>query len=151
MKMLTRKMLSAVAGLLLLAPGVSLSQTTDERSFTEGSVVVVSNIRTEPGQFDNYLKYLAGTYKSLMEEYKKAGIILDYGVYSTSPTNPSEPDLILTVAYKNLAAMDNLDAKQDPIGKKIWGSLQASSQASAERGKMRAQLGSRMLRQLVLK
>lgn len=151
MKMLTKITLSAVAGLMLLAPAVSLAQAADERAYTEGNVVVVSNIRTEPGQFDNYMKYLSTTYKALMDEYKKAGIVVDYGVYSTSPTNPSEPDLLLTVTYKNLGAMDNLDAKQDPIGKKVWGSLQASSQASADRGKMRKQLGTRMLRQLVLK
>ena len=120
MRMLTKTMLATVAGLMLLAPRMSLAQMADDRAYSEGVVVVVSHIRTEPGQFDNYLKYLSTTYKTLMDEYKKAGIILDYGVYETSPTSPSEPDLLLTVTYKNLGAMDNLDAKQDPIGKKVW-------------------------------
>jgi DNA-binding Lrp family transcriptional regulator len=145
------------AGLLLAALGALVTGSPpsfaqdNERSYTEGVVVSVSNIRTEPGKFDDYLKYLATTYKTVMEEYKKAGIILDYAVYQNVPTNLSEPDLILTITYKNLGALDNLDARQDPIARKVWGSLQASNQAVAERGKLRTQLGGRLLRQLILK
>ena len=41
------------------------------------------------------MKYLATTYKQLMEEQKKAGIILDYAVYSTRPHGPSDPNIYL--------------------------------------------------------
>jgi hypothetical protein len=131
--------------------GASSFAQEPDHAYTEGSVVTVSYVRTEPGRFDDYVKYLATTYKTLMEEYKKAGVILDYGVYSTNPVNATEPDLILTTTYKNLAAMDNLNERTDPIGKKIWGSLQASNQASIDRGKMRTLVGDRLLRQLILK
>ena len=39
-----------------------------DRPYTEGPVSVVSSIRTEPGQFENYLSYLAKTYTQLMED-----------------------------------------------------------------------------------
>ena len=144
-------------GLLLAALGTMLSVAPaafaqeNPRAYTEGNVVVVSYIRTEPGKFDDYMSYLATTYKALMVDYKAAGIILDYAVYSSQPVNEHDPDLILTITYKNLAALDNLDARTDPIAKKVWSTLQASNQASAERGKVRTVLGGRMLRQLNLK
>jgi hypothetical protein len=141
----------AATAILALASIVAVAQSPDERAYMEGSVISVSEIRTEPGQFDNYMKYLATTYKTLMDEYKKAGIIVDYNVYAVQPTNPNEPDLILTTVYKNMAAMDNLPARQDPIAKKVWGSLDASNRAAAERGKMRTQLGQRLMRQMILK
>jgi hypothetical protein len=62
--------------------------------------VTVSFIRTEPGMFDEYLRYLASAYKHLMEEN---------------------------------------------------GSLAQAASASAERGKMRKEIGSQLVRQLILK
>ena len=121
------------------------------RAYTEGPVLQVSYIRTEPGKFDEYLQYLATTYKTVMEEQKKAGIILDYAIYANQPLTPADPDLILTVTYANLGALDNLDARTDAITNKIWGSLQGSNQASADRETLRTQLGGRLLRQLMLK
>jgi hypothetical protein len=58
---------------------------------------------------------------------------------------------LATTTYRNMAALDNLEARQDPIAKKIWGTLKASNEALADRGKLRTQLGSRTLRQLLLK
>ena len=42
----------------------SYAQSSD-LSYTEGPVVTVSYIRTEPGRFDDYMAYLAGNYKHL--------------------------------------------------------------------------------------
>jgi hypothetical protein len=144
-------------GLLLAASAVLVAVTTpvfaqsSPRAYTEGPVVAVSYIRTEPGKFDDYLQYLGTTYKKAMEEQKKAGVVVDYAIYQNTPTNLNDPDLILTVTYKNMAALDNLNERTDPIMEKLWGSLQASNAAVAERGKLRTQLGGRLLRQLFLK
>lgn len=135
----------------VLAFATATAQAQDERSYTEGPVVAVSYIKTMPGMFDEYMRYLAGTYKKIMEEQKKAGIILDYAVYSAVPRTPEDPDLILTVTYANMAALDNLDEKTDAITRTVWGTLSKSAQASADRGKMREQLGGDLIRQLVLK
>lgn len=129
----------------------SLAAIADDHAYTEGPVINVSYIRTEPGKFEEYLKFLSTTYKTLMEEQKKAGVILDYGVYAANPRTPQEPDLILTVTYKNMAALDDLDAKVDPLVKKIYSSLDKADAASAERGKLRTQLGGEQLRELKLK
>ena len=91
------------------------SLSAADRPYTEGSVINVSSIRTEPGMFDSYMNFLATTYKQNMEAQKAAGIILDYSVYTTVPRGPDDPDIYLVVTYKNMAALDDLFEKTDPI------------------------------------
>lgn len=142
---------------LPLAAALSLFTLTaayaadDDHAYKEGPVVMMSYIRTQPGGFEEYMRYLAGTYRPLMEEYKKQGIILDYAVYNAIPTTPDDADLILTVTYKNMAALDDLQARTDPLDKKVWGTLPKADQAYADRSKIRKELGSRIVRQLILK
>jgi hypothetical protein len=78
-------------------------------------------------------------------------IITDYAVYQALPRNPQDADLILTVTYKNMAAFDDLQARTDPTFKQVFGSLAKAASASADRGKMRKEVGSQMVRQLILK
>jgi len=137
------------AALMLFSVSAVLAE--DDHAYTEGPVLNVNYIRTEPGKFDEYLRYLSTTYKTLMEAQKKAGLILDYGVYQAFPRNTQEPDLILTITFKNLAALDGLDAKVDPIVKQVFSSLKQADQAQIDRGKMRTDMGGELVRQLILK
>ena len=122
-----------------------------DRPYSEGPVSVVSSIRTEPGQFENYMKFLSTTYKQLMEESKKAGYILDYAVYQTRPRGPDDPNLYLIVTYKNMAAFDGMTDRMDAIQEKVIGNQEQRDTAMISRGKMRTQLGSEVIQQLVLK
>lgn len=141
--------------LLLLAAfltiSASVTRADDDHAYTQGPVVIVSYVRTQPGMFEEYMRYLGSTYKHLMEEYKKQGIITDYSVYQSRPRDPQDADLILTVTYKNMAALDDLQARTDPTAKQAFGSLAKASSASADRGKLRTEVGSQMIRQLILK
>jgi L-rhamnose mutarotase len=141
--------------LLLLAAiltiSTSVTRAQEDHAYTQGPVVIVSYVRTQPGMFEEYMRYLDTTYKRLLDEYKKQGIIIDYAVYSAQPRDPQDADLILTVTYKNMAAFDDLQARTDPMVKQIFGSLPKASSASADREKVRKQLGSQMVRQLILK
>jgi hypothetical protein len=122
-----------------------------DRPWTEGPVSVVNSIRTQPGMFDAYMKYLSTIWKSNMEEQKKAGIIVDYRVYSTTPRGPGEPNLYLVTTYANMAAMDGLADKNEAMLQRSFGDVQQRSAAAIEREKMREQVGSEMIRELVLK
>jgi L-rhamnose mutarotase len=141
--------------LLLLAAiltiSASVTRAEEDHAYTQGPVVIVSFVRTEPGMFEEYMHYLAKTYKHVMDEYKKQGIVTDYAIYQALPRSPQDADLILTVTYKNMAAFDNLQARTDPIAKEVFGSLAKGAAASADRGKMRKELGVQMVRQLILK
>jgi L-rhamnose mutarotase len=142
--------LGALAGLLSAIALGGFAAAAD-RPYTEGEVVLVSAVRTEPGMFEEYMKYLAGPYKQLMEEQKKAGIIVDYAVYAASPRRPDDPDLYLTTTAKNMAALDDLNAKTDALVEKIFGSLDQQTAATVSRGKLRTLIGDELIRELVLK
>ena len=97
------------------------------------------------------MKYLASTYKPMLEEAKKAGHILGYAVYSTQPRGPDDPDMYLVVTYKNMAAFDGLDDRMDAIQEKMVGTQEQRDDAMAKRERMRTILGSEMIQQLMLK
>jgi L-rhamnose mutarotase len=144
-----KSILLLITAILTLSTSVTRAQ--EDHAYTQGPVTIVSFIRTEPGMFEEYLRYLANTYKKLMEEQKKQGTITDYAVYQAMPRDPQDADLILTVTYKNMAAFDGLQARVDPVVKQTFGSLPKAASASADRGKMRKEIGSQMVRQLILK
>jgi len=135
----------------IMAISTSVTRAQEDHAYTQGSVTIVSFVRTEPGMFDEYLRYLSNTYKKLMEESKKQGIVSDYAIYQATPRGPQDADVILTVTYKNMAALDSVQARTDPIVKEIFGSLPKAASASADREKLRKQLGSQIVRQLILK
>jgi hypothetical protein len=142
--------LGALAGLLLSFAGIGIAAAAD-RPYTEGTVSQVTSVRTEPGMFEEYMAYIATTWKTEQEAQKAAGIIEGYAVYSAVPRGPNDPDLYLITVYKNMAALDNLDAKTDPINEKLEGSLADQNKAFVARGKLRRILGSQLIRGLNLK
>jgi hypothetical protein len=144
------RLLGLVGVALLMVPILSIA-ADDEYSYTEGSVLDVTSVRTKPGMFDTYMQFLRSTFKPMMEEQKKAGIVLSYAIYSGSPRSPKDPDLYLVVEYKNMAALDDLNAKTDPISKKYFATLSASNKAAADRESVREILGDELIRELKLK
>lgn len=147
---LKSRVLGTLAGVFAFA-ALGAVATAADRPYTDGTVTIVSSIRTMPGMFDDYMAWLAGPYKQAMEAQKAAGIILSYSVYFTTPRSPDDPDLYLTTTYKNMAALDDMNAKLDPIYEKLQGSMAEQNKAYAERGKMRTVLGDEMIRELKLK
>lgn len=144
-----KKTLLAAAAALTLT--VTLARAEDPRPFTEGAVTEVTSVRTKPGMFDTYMKWLDTKWKSLQEDAKKAGIILDYAVYAVEPRSPHDPDLYLIVTYKNMAALDNLDDRLEPLQRKIFATRDEASKAAVDRESIREILGSELIRNLVLK
>lgn len=142
--------LGALASVIAFVGIVGSAQAAD-RPYAEGTVTVVASLRTEPGQHENYMKYLATTYRQLMEEQKKAGVIVDWSVYETRPRTPADPNLYLLTTYKNLAAMDGLQDKVEGIQEKIIGNQDARDAAMVARGKMRTLIGSEVIRKVEFK
>lgn len=146
-----RRTLSLAPVALLLA-GLASTAGAQDRPYTEGNVVVVSYIRIKPGMFDKYVKYLDSDYKKIMESGKKAGIIVDYGVYTSQQANESDWNMVLRVVYKNMAALDNLRDRTEPLQRGVTSlSPEQAAQASIERGAMRDAVGVRTLREIILK
>ena len=144
-----KSILLLLAAILTISTSVTRAQ--EDHAYTQGPVTIVSFVRTEPGMFEEYLRYLDVTYKKIMEAQKKQGLVTDYAIYQALPRDPHDADVILTVTYKNMAAFDSLQERTDPLTKEVFGSLPKAASASADRDKLRKQLGSQMVRQLILK
>ena len=145
MKILRRVLIGlAVSGIAAAA------LADDSRPYKEGPVIEVTYIRTKPGKFDDYVKFLATTYRQLMDAEKKAGLILDYEFYSAAPRTPQDPDLLLTITYPNMAALDR-NEEADAIAAKTVGPMAAQNQAAIDREALREVLGSQLVRKLTLK
>lgn len=143
--------------MLALAFGVALVLSARYASakvdypYTPGPVTDVSFIKTKPGQFDEYMKWIATVWKQTQEEAKKAGIVTDYKVFTVEPRNPGDADVILTVTFPNYAALDGLNDKLDAVAEKVEGSVQKANENAIDRGKLRDVLGSELIQELVLK
>jgi len=133
--------------MLAFATG-ALAENT--KVYKDGPVTDVSFIKIKPGQFDNYMKWLDGPYKKLMEAQIKAGLVSKYAVYSTEARTANDADIILSVTFPNMAALDKTD-EADAIAAKVMGSNDEQSKATIERGPMREVLGSQLMRELILK
>ena len=123
----------------------------DGRDWNDGPVINVSSIRTVDGRFDDYMHWLATTYKKQQEAAKKAGLITSYRVIVIEPRGPNEPDILLVTEFKNWAALDHLGSKLDQISAQIEGSVEAAAKSEVDRAKIRTVLGSRTQQEAILK
>ena len=140
----------ATSTLLLFATFATLAYA-DGRNYTDGPVVNVSAIKTVDGHFDDYMQWLATTWKKQEEAAKKAGLITRYQVLVVQPEGPNDPNIYLVVEFKNWAAFDGLGGKLDAVSAQVEGSVEKANQSEADRAKIRTVLGSKTMQVAELK
>src|SRR6266487_1046765 len=119
--------------------------------YTEHSVWDITLVKTKAGLDDDYLRSIAQTFKGTMEEEKKQGVIMDYKVLIGDAADRNDFNILLMVAYKNMAAFDGLREKTDPIMSKVMGSEDARRQLAVKRLDVREILGTKTMREVTLK
>ena len=124
--------------------------TKDERQYTDGPVTEVDYIGVEYGHFEEYIDWLNSTWKPTMEATKKAGLIIDYKVFSATPKSPDQPNIFLWITYKNMAALDK-GIELEAVAKKVIGSTEVQNKARVVRNEYRKVLGIEYIRELILK
>jgi hypothetical protein len=141
-----------IAKLLVLAVSVFASSVKAQvgQTYEEGQVTAVTYLKIEYGRFDDYVKWLTSTWKPTMEAKKKAGLIVDYKVFSARPKSPDEPNVMLMLTYKNMAGLDRA-AEEEAVADKVIGSADVQNKARVERSDYRKVLGSELIRELILK
>jgi len=139
---------AALLGVSSLSSTVALA---DGRDWSDGPVINVASIRTVDGHFDDYMHWLATTFKKTQEAAKKAGLITGYHVIVIEPRGPNDPDVLLVIEYKNWAALDSLGGKFEKIFAEVEGSVDAANKSEADRAKIRTVLGSRTEQEAILK
>ena len=137
---------------ILLSLSLAAPAFAQDRAWSEGVVTNVTAIKLVDGQFENYMEYLSKNWKPVMEEAKKAGYVVAYHVYAANAHNPEEADLYLVVAYPNMAMLDGMAAKMEPIQQKVTKlNYREADEASGKRVVMRNILGEELLRELTLR
>ena len=122
-----------------------------ESSYTPGTVWETSYIKVLPGQFENYMDYLASTWKRVQEEGMKEGVVISYHVLSTNHARVGEPDLVLVIEYKDYQTTAQQEALSDRVNAMLAQDDRRADAASGARGSMRELLGSRQYQELKLK
>jgi hypothetical protein len=129
-------------GAVMSLGSLAMVAYADGRDWNDGPVQNVTFIRTVDGHFDDYMHWLATTYKKQQEAAKAAGLITRYEVLVAQPHNPQDADIILITEFKNWAALDHLGSKLEQVSAKVEGSVDAANMSEADRAKIRTVLGS---------
>ena len=108
-------------------------------------------IKTKTGLSDEYLKQITGTVKPVYDEEKKQKIILDYKILEGDAMGAHDFDILIMVQYPNMAALDGLRDKMDPIVEKVMGSEEQRRDTAVKRLDIREILGTKTMREITLK
>jgi hypothetical protein len=144
-KMIRTLVFLAVISLSAIAASAQVGVT-----YNEGPVTAVTYLKIEYGHFDEYIDWLNSTWKPLNEAKKKAGLIIDYKVFTARPKTPEEPDVIFMITYANMAAFDRR-IEEDAVAVKMVGSPKDQNKARVDRSSYRKNLGSELIREVILK
>ncbi|MFM5885529.1 MAG: hypothetical protein ACKOQ3_09440 [Novosphingobium sp.] len=136
---------------LAIAVALSAPAAAQESSYKPGTVWQVSEIKVLPGQFENYLDYLATTWKKIQEAGKAEGMVVEYHVLSLDNSRANEPDLVLVVEYKDYLTTAQQEAMQKKVNALLAQDNRGAATAAAGRTKMREPMGSQAYQELVLK
>ena len=136
---------------MLVAVATATPVMAQESSYRPGTVWEASRIDVLPGQFENYMDYLAMTWKKIQEFGKAEGVVVEYHVLSTNNARAGEPDLILIIEYKDYQTTAQQEAIQKKVNALLAQDNRKAAAAGGERTKMRELMGSTEYQELILK
>lgn len=146
-----KMMKSLFVGAAMITATLATPAMAQESSYKPGSVWTAGRIHVLPGQFENYMDWLAGDWKRMRAFAQKEGVELSYHVLQVNNPRKDEPNLILLIEAKDYLTT----AQQEAFNKKLNAYLASDDRkqgaASATRGAMREQWGSTEYQELILK
>lgn len=141
---MSKRIFTLFALLLLSVPFASAVAQDHTRNWDDGNIVAVTEVHTKPGMFNAYINDLKGLWAPFLDEQKKDGSVIEYGMYANTTPREGEPDLYLTVTYANWAAFDRGEEYFEKIREKVIGSAEAMRSAGVKREELRT-IGSEYL------
>jgi hypothetical protein len=141
----------AAAGLAMASMTISAPAMAQESSYKPGTVWETSRIKVLPGQFENYMDYLATSWKKIQEYAKAQGIVASYHVLSTNSARTGEPDLILVIEYKDYLTTAQRDAFSKEANTLLSQDDRKADTAAGKREVMRELIGAVEYQELNLK
>jgi hypothetical protein len=142
-------LLTTLLAATLLAAFPAFAQSPN---FDPGPVWRVTYYHIKPGQGDAFWKNFRENTKPIFDEFKKAGLIVDYKTF-TNPVydHPGDWDVAISIAYPNYAALDQLAAKAAGIVNKHFGSREAALASAKQQDDIREVVASHLAREVVSK
>jgi hypothetical protein len=142
----------ALISLALATAAIAITPAVAQRSNNEpGNYTSVSMIKILPGQFENYMDFLASQWKKQNEFAKKKGYLVSYHVLSSVDSRAGEPDLFLVMEFKDWPTTAESKRRQDEFVAMMKMDEHQMDAASAGRGPMRTLMGSMTLQEVLLK
>ena len=103
------------AAVCLAAAGAARAQ----EHWTEGPVWNITFYRTNPGHFDDYLKYLRTHVLPTTTEAKKQGLILDSKIFVKQARNAQDWDIAIATLHPSYGKALDYNAENDEKSKAI--------------------------------
>jgi hypothetical protein len=147
------KIIGLAAASLLWTSGAAVAQ----EHWTEGPVWECSSYRTNPGQFDTYIKWIRAHSEPINAEAKKQGLIVDFKTFVKPPRDANDYDVLFCTLYSSFGkALDynkGDDDKFEAISAAHWATADddKQTQLSAPRLEMRKYLGTDYVREVTLR
>ena len=147
--MKSRRMLAAAA----IAAAVSFipAAHAQDSNYTPGTVWQISAIDVKPGQFENYMDYLATTWKKMQDYAVKEGMAVSYHVYRVNNPRNGEPDLYLSIESKDYVSTAQREAFRNKLDSMMNSDTRKMDKAFGDREAMRTAVGSMEMQELILK
>ena len=145
------KFLILIVSVAVSTAFTGLCRAQSDAPYTEGPVWTITMVKAKAGMADEYLKGLAKTFTAAMDEAKKQNLIMDYKILLGPAATPQDFDILLMVESKNMAALDGLREKTDPIARKIQGSPDQQLATQTKRLEIREIMGTKNMREITLK
>ena len=104
-----------------------------ERPWTLGSVWSVDFIRLKPGHNLDYGRELAATWKKMLDDQKKQGIVLSYKILTGAPSNRDDFTHMLMVEFPNYGVFDQQDKMDEAVKKSSVPSVGSTKRSESVR------------------
>ncbi|MDB5715499.1 MAG: hypothetical protein JWO15_2896 [Sphingomonadales bacterium] len=144
--------INALMALSLVTASIAVTPALAQRTTTEpGNYTSVSMIKILPGQYENYMDFLAAQWKKQNEFAKSKGYLTSYHVLSAVDPRANEPDLFLVIEFKDWPTNAESKRRQDEFVTMMKMDEHQMDTASGARGPMRTQMGSMTLQEVLLK
>jgi hypothetical protein len=122
-----------------------------QQYFTNGPVIRIVKYRILPGKTADFYKWLSNAPKVLGAE-KQAGLIQEFHFFHSSEfVGPDKYDVAVVITYKDMAALDALGEKAEPVVAKAWGSPEARAAAGKLASESMEVVSSELVRGIDLK
>jgi hypothetical protein len=121
-------------------------------AYNEGKVERIILLHITPGHQSALLADLKKNGTALWEAEKKAGLLEDYQLFfNTTSSGPEDWDIGISLVYKNMAALDGLADKVQPLIMQHYGDASAEQKVVDKRVENAHVVSSMIIRDITLR